>query len=396
MAGALLRRGTELAYRVRPRTRGIVTYVVAALACAGIAWGAPTIVTLHDIDSGTTSPTGAYRWLDIANQPYGSSYQNAYNYTQASVQVNYGFVGTVFRGTLTAGKLKPNFAYQLKLIGTPGTESNEGIGLAGRWWQETWNSSAWAGGQNLNNKGDGSSPSPNDLLYLDRRDQPDPTSPTGRRYRYTAYLVLDYFITDERGDARLDFRADSSYHVLWKTTQRTRTASDGPLKSHTFDPDPAQHPAYSTDYLESSVSVFGEWERLPVGGVFLRPGDYACQVMLTEESFHGRTGLSGNWAAAMGGQVQFTIVEEPDAVSIPEAKLLPDGSVVKLVGKAVTAAGNDWFYVEEDSRVSGIRVEMPAHVLEQGMRADVTGTMETNSEGERYVWGCSVAQSGPT
>ena len=27
-------------------------------------------VSLEDIDSGLTSPTGIYRWLDVANQPY--------------------------------------------------------------------------------------------------------------------------------------------------------------------------------------------------------------------------------------------------------------------------------------------------------------------------------------
>jgi len=69
-------------------------------------------------------------------------------------------------------------------------------------------------------------PNPNDNLYFARRDIPDATSPTGLRYKFTGYLVFDYFITDENGDAIVSFETDSSYHVLWKTSQWTRTAQN--------------------------------------------------------------------------------------------------------------------------------------------------------------------------
>ena len=290
---------------------GIVAAVICAVGLLPGAW-ADTVI-LEDIDSGTTSPTGQYRWLDIANQAYSDSYRTTYNYTQAYVQVDYVSLGTVLSGTLTATDLKPNFAYQVKLLGTPGTPANEGVGLAGRWWQEEWNGSEWANGGNLNNKGDGSSPNPNDVVYFQRRDIEDPTSPTGYRYRYTAYLVLDYFVTDGNGAASLDFVTDSSYHVLWKTSQRSPSADDGPEIVSTFDPDPGLHPAYDVDYGESTVSVFGEWERLPVGGVSPRPGEYSVQIMLTEESFHGDgSGYVGSWAAAMGGDIAFALVIHGD------------------------------------------------------------------------------------
>jgi len=266
-----------------------------------------TIVNLEDIDSGHTSPTGDYRWLDMANQSYSSSYRNSYNYTQASVTLTYDETGESFHGTLNATNLKPNFAYQVKLSGISGTPSNELIGLAGRWWQEEWNGTAWSNGQNLNNKGNGSSPNPNDILYYARKNITNVTSPTGLKYRYTGYLVFDYFLTDEYGNATLNFEANSSYHVLWKTLQRTRTVDDGPLKSSTFDAN-ITLPAYDTDYPLQTVDLFGEWERLPVGGIFLQSGDYSAQFILTEESFHGDGGtFSGNWAAAMGQMVQFTI-----------------------------------------------------------------------------------------
>lgn len=268
-------------------------------------------VILEDIDSGTTSPTGQYRWLDVADQPYAAAYRDSYDYTQAYVQIDYLTNTTALHGALTATNLKPNFAYQLKLVGTPGTSCNESIGLTGRWWQEEWNGTAWANGQNLNNKGDGSFPNPNDLVYFERRDINDTTgtSPTGRRYRYTAYLVFDYFITDANGDATIYFKASSSYHVLFKTSQRGHTDHDGPLKTTTFEI-ALPHYAYDTSYPQTTVSIFGEWERLPVGGVTLPQGTYEAAFILTEESFHGSGGTyAGCWAAAMGAAAEFTISE---------------------------------------------------------------------------------------
>jgi hypothetical protein len=267
----------------------------------------PVSVALADIDSGQTSPTGNYRWMDVANQLYSVAYRESYDYTQAGVMLQFFPTDTRFRGYLIAANLKPHFAYQVKLVGISGTPSNESIGLTGRWWQEEWNGSSWAGGQNLNNKGDGTSPNPNDAVYLSRRDLTDPTSPTGYRYRYTGYLPFDYLTTDESGSALLEFDQNSAYHVLFKTTQETPTAQDGPPKMTIFDvelPDPAG--AYDVDYPEVSVTIFGEWERLPVGGVTLPPGIYAADFILTEESFHG-SGLAGGWAAAMGVRIGFEI-----------------------------------------------------------------------------------------
>lgn len=265
-----------------------------------------TTINLEDIDSGLTSPTGDYRWLDVANQSYSAIYRESYNYTQATVIVTYNTQGNTLYGTLDAINLKPNFAYQLKLVGTSGTVANERIGLAGRWWQEEWRGTAWTNGQNLNDKGDGSSPNPNDNIYNATKNIPDATSPTRLLYRYTGYLVFDYFITDEAGDATFTFEANSSYHVVWKTSQRGRTDADGPLKSSTFDAN-LSSPAYDIDYPVQTVSLFGEWERLPVGEKYLQTGNYAAQIMLTEESFHGIGQYYGNWAATMSADIQFII-----------------------------------------------------------------------------------------
>jgi len=306
--------------------RKVLLFFCFAVLCLSAAPALADTVTLQDVDSGLTSPSGDYRWLNVADQVYADTYRTNYNYTGASVKIDYSPISqNTLQGVLTAESLKPDFAYQLKLVGTSGAPSNELIGLAGRWWQEEWSNSAsaWSGGQNLNNKGDGSSPNPNDNTYFSRRDIVDNTSPTGKHYRYTGYLVFDYFITDENGNAFLNFESDSSYHVLWKTKdsdgsgvgERDWSTSDGPIKPATFDPVPSNQ-AYDADYDSSTVSIFGEWERLPVGGINLLPGTYDAQFILTEESFHGSGDnlYDGGWAAAMAGPAEFTVVPVPGAV----------------------------------------------------------------------------------
>ena len=272
------------------------------------------IVDLTFIDPGVTA-YGGYRWQDIAGNEYSASYRTSYGYnlpTVVEVQISFDESAATFNGSLTATNLKPNFTYQTKLAGFAGTESNEFIGLTGRWWQEEWNGVEWANGMNLNNKGDGSSPNPNDVLYFARKDSIDLTSPTGKNYKFTGYLPFGFFTTDENGNAAIQFEANSAFHVFWNTIQRTPGSNDGPTHTHIFDPDPLQ-PAYDFDYPSSSITVFGEWERLPMGGVYLPVGDYDCQFILTEESFHGwplGSSYPGNWASVMGADIQFTIEDD--------------------------------------------------------------------------------------
>jgi hypothetical protein len=45
-----------------------------------------------------------------------------------------------------------------------------------------------------------------------------------------------------------------------------------------------------------------------MGRVYLDPGNYTCQIILTEESFHGSGGnLAGKWAVAMEGSREFEL-----------------------------------------------------------------------------------------
>jgi hypothetical protein len=306
------------------RTRMVKVGVVVAAHDQSIP-GGDIILHIGSVPMATATlqnygPNSAYRWLDTADQVYSDQYRETYTYDSAAVEVTYNTVGRTLAGTLVARNLKPNFTYQLKLqgqsthhLGDTNYGPNELLGLSGRWWEQEWQGSSWTAGWNLNNKGNGTSPNPNDTTYLARRDLADIKggSPTGLRYMYTAYRVFGYFITDEQGNATVNYAVNNSYHVLWNTAQRSPGADDGAPVTSQFDADPAIHGQYAMDYPARSVSIFGEWERLPRDGIDLLPGDYVCDVLLTEESFHG-SGLQGYWATAMKGRMEFTIV--PQAV----------------------------------------------------------------------------------
>jgi hypothetical protein len=79
---------------------------------------------------------------------------------------------------------------------------------------------------------------------------------------------------------------------------------------------------------------------------------------------------------------------------ISSIKAAPDWATVRLEGAAVSAAFNDFFYVEADNRSSGIRVDAVGHALEVGDKADVKGRVKTNSSGEVYIEATEATQDG--
>jgi hypothetical protein len=304
----------------------IAVFLLTLWAVAG-ACGAT--VFLADVDSADPFSSQEFRWLDAGGVAYAASYRDSYTYDRARVVVEHDAAGPVFRGRLVAENLKPNFAYQIKLRAAPGTAAVEPLGAVGRYWREEWIAGEWDRGANLNEKGDGYSPTPNDWFYLVTRDIPNATSPTGLRFRYSTYLLLDYFITDERGAAQVEFELTSSYHVLWRPDQRLRTPLDGPLREGDLVVR-EESPAYDQSLPDGTAAVFGEWERLPVGGIRLQPGDYDCAIMLTEESFHEVGALSGSWAAAMEAPVTFSIGAPPVFAEDPDPSLVKPGGTVSL------------------------------------------------------------------
>jgi len=81
-------------------------------------------------------------------------------------------------------------------------------------------------------------------------------------------------------------------------------------------------------------------------------------------------------------------------VVMVSVKKQADNTPVSLVGKVVTYAATDMFYIEDDTRAFGLRVQKTGYGLSAGMRADVYGTMQTNSDKERYVAATTVTRNG--
>lgn len=259
-------------------------------------------VNLGAIGDTTTWPGTPYRWMDIADNEYSTSYQTSFKYNQPIVSLTYADTSNTFSGTLTATGLKPNFAYQMKLVGKPTSGwtaggdnwTNEQIGYAGRWWRKQ--------------------PDPNNTNDDDYNANKDTAG-----YIFEGYLLFDFFVTDPQGDASVIFEAGNSLHVLWKTTQTQHTPqlNDTVPVSTTFTASNSiNSTAYDTNYGTSAIGIYGQWEdgRAPPGELVLPNGEYNCQFILTEESFH-QSGLGGYWAGAMGyDDIQFTVVPIPSTV----------------------------------------------------------------------------------
>jgi hypothetical protein len=71
--------------------------------------------------------------------------------------------------------------------------------------------------------------------------------------------------------------------------------------------------------------------------------------------------------------------------SIVQARQADNGSVVDISDALVSAAFLDFFYIEADDRLCGIRVEQSGFAATVGSRVNVHGVMRTNTDGERYI-----------
>jgi hypothetical protein len=246
-----------------------------ALACP------PATVELVPAIDVTTWPDAPFRWKDVDSNLYAESYRASYLYEDASVVVTFDTCGdSTFSGHLSATNLKPNFAYQIKIVGKPENlwgeagddTTNENIGYTGRWWR--------------------SAPNPGNSNDADYEAHHDDTS-----YVFEGYLVFDFFTTDRFGQAEVDFATESSYHVLWWEHQRASGGCDSPVK-YSAVTGYATDPAYDYDIDSVEVGIYAEIERLCYGETTMPEGFYNCRFLLTEESFH-ESGLGGYWASAM-------------------------------------------------------------------------------------------------
>ena len=125
--------------------------------------------------------------------------------------------------------------------------------------------------------------------------------------------------------------------------------------------------------------------------VTIGPGESASSVWLPSQPITpGRYYFSTTIPPQQ--TARFDVVDPP--YTVRAAKALPDNSAVTLQARVVTYAAPEAFYVKEDDRSMGIRVEKAGHSLAVGMRADVSGVTATNASGERFIQADAALHNG--
>ena len=242
---------------------------------------APTGPAIHLLP---THSDELQRWADVAGNYYSASFRTAFSYDNSNVSIvfNQGQQATL-AGQLTATGLKPNFVYQIKLLGdfTRDPENAERIGKIGRW----------------RLPGEGTNYTDTDFAEF------------ADKHLVEAYVFFDFFITDAQGNAQRSFALDHSLHVLWN---RDRQISDIPLThcvAHTVDATNPQ--VYAVPKQDATTEyIFAEREAVRYQAdvpVQLPVGNYQAFLNLTEESFHSSDRDGGFWATVFSQPIEFTI-----------------------------------------------------------------------------------------
>lgn len=237
--------------------------------------------------TGTDDPVNE-RWCDVAGNFYTGEFISGFSYSEpgrggARVRVRVDPVGPTLRGRLEAHGLKPNFAYQIKLRGDFNDRAAfERIGYAGRWRLP---------GRGTNYTDD------------DYREYP-------RKHEVEAYMLFDFFVTDQRGNATRDFALDSCLHVLWNASRQRGRVPTRDLYLALVDagrPDiysrPRMRPAIELLWAERERHRY----RAAAQKAFLPPGEYSAELVLTEESFHSHDNDGGYWATVLSCPVSFEV-----------------------------------------------------------------------------------------
>ena len=152
-------------------------------------------------------------------------------------------------------------------------------------------------------------------------------------------------------------------------------------------------------FAQSSNSFEITWSSLSSGGgQGLTSNSFAMEGTLGQ-SVAGYA-ESNSFAAYIGFWVPEETNTPPTEInSLDEAKTQTDGTKVHTTGKVATSAATDFtgfIYVEESDRSSGIRVvaQSITGALVRGSEVEVTGTMSTTTNGERFIDNATVIVTG--
>jgi hypothetical protein len=239
------------------------------------------------------------RWMDIADNPYTAFLDGTqkFSYDRAQVILHYAKNPPVpyFLGRIEARGLKPNFSYQLKLMGKPakgvwgwgahGDEwANEKLGFAGRWF---CGHPVHKSGTNFDD---------NHWREYYQRALP------GAEHNIGGYVYMGEFVTDGQGNANAEFWGEHPYHIKWLSWQ------GGNLK-HVFAGqsliEPGEYGYGANKPVPSSVTAFYENEFGRTQPLTLPPGTYNARFVITEESFHNPVnarGHGGYWKTVLASE----------------------------------------------------------------------------------------------
>jgi hypothetical protein len=139
------------------------------------------------------------------------------------------------------------------------------------------------------------------------------------------------------------------------------------------------------------------WSSINSGGGVVTGGNYGINSSIGQ-SVAGFVSSTANlhWVGFWAGDMPAPTI----VASANEAKLLPDGTFVSVAGKIATSAHGDFdgfFYIEEETRTSGIRVAAASGAmggLLRGHVVNVIGTLGTTASGERQFTGPVVIVVG--
>lgn len=160
----------------------------------------------------------------------------------------------------------------------------------------------------------------------------------------------------------------------------------------------ANLPYYGSWIYKATVTISGPVTRSmqtdatgTYGFVKLPPGTYT--VTVSKAGYPNRAYTEQDLAA---GQV---LRRDVDLGFLPctsptEARAAVDNAKITLVGSVVSASFADHFYVEARDRSGGIRVDMASHGRSPGQGVDVSGTLKTNADGERYIEASALSPAG--
>jgi hypothetical protein len=241
------------------------------------------------------------RWMDIGDFVYSTGFKSTFISAQTgTITLKYDSAPTVpyFVGEIKAQGLKPNFCYQMKLMGKPGTNSggglwgtaagmaaNETLLRAGRWWNYKTEDPAFT--------------TTNDRTVLRSADY--------KAGWVAGYLYFGYFVTNEYGSTDagsmgdgdpwtgdfIPIAANHSYHITWKTGQ-SGTQSTAPITYTIVRTTDWGYESIPSGEETEDVALWFEKESDDPMGVTLPAGTYDVVLMITEESFHS-SGDGGCW-----------------------------------------------------------------------------------------------------